>query len=643
MKKIIIILFFILFCSPVSNSSAYEDIRQSGMLRLSDIFLLSDSWDVSTIDGITYQASPMGFSSYQHQDWKVFLNGIPIDIDIFGTKSLDRVPVDLSQVGHIKITSGPGIYAGQKITGGIIDISTISLHKGLKTSFRTGFGNETGDPGPYYYTDKTTSNIDKVGNIIAGGTSYRQRSSCFGIFYKREIGYPTDRAVFHRNNAIAGGYYPRQKLESFYFNHYRYLGDYKVKISNTFGISNFEDFLFLRQYGREIPVKSRLTHYGSTGYLKINQERYLRYRFSYSANEPKYRGNSLNLDFDWKQETVCANIEAEINGLRSGTSRYMGSIGLGLNHYAVHSNYVLSKSTITEATIYGSLFYRLTDRLESEVNLFANFQNNNSGLMARFHSSYRLPRDRRITFTVTYDKTLLEESHSIWYWQKQGYSFLENNGVSYNVDGNMKPMKKFTATISYHHKLAKLVWTSMSAYYRSFSNIFCESQYLISNQDYSAPDNLEVQTDCRGKIVGTEIRSGIEPVKKLRVELFARYQDYIDDEQIFAELWQTVPKYKFSGTVTYNPAKTLSILSRLRYQGKTEWVDYESDDIDGIHNYFTVDDFFCVDITAQKYFQKRKIRTSFSIRNLFNNKIKYHPIGAQFDLSYFAQIEFLIN
>ena len=53
LKNIIIILFLILFCSPVSNSSAYEDIRQSGLMRLSDIFLLTDSWDVSTIDAMT--------------------------------------------------------------------------------------------------------------------------------------------------------------------------------------------------------------------------------------------------------------------------------------------------------------------------------------------------------------------------------------------------------------------------------------------------------------------------------------------------------------------------------------------------------------------------------------------------------------
>ena len=563
-------------------------------------------------------------------------------IDIFGTKSLDRVPVDLSQVGHIKITSGPGIYAGQKITGGIIDISTKSFHSGLKTNFRAGFGNETGDPGPYYYTDKSTPNIDKVGNIIAAGTSYRQRGSCFGLFYKREIGYPTDQAVFHRNNAIAGGYYPKQKLESFYLDHYRYLGNYKVKVSNTFGVSNFNDFLFIPQYGREIPVKSRLTHFGSTGYLEINRERYLRYRFSYSANQPKYRSNSLSLDLAWKQETVCANIEAELNGLRTGTSRYMGSIGLGLNHFAVHTNYLLDKSTYTEATVYGSLLYRITDRLESEINLLANFQKNNSGFMARIYSSYSLPRDRRISFNITYDKTLPEESRSIWYWQKQGYSFLENNSVSYNIDGNLIPAKKFTAAISYHHQLARFVWTSMSAYFRSFSNIFCESQYLISNQDYSAPDNLEVLTGCKGQIAGATIGSKFYLTQRIHVDLFARYQDYINNESVFAELWKTVPKYKFSIKVSYYPAKTLSIVSRLKYQSETKWVDYESSDLGNNHSFQTLDDFFNVDITARKYFQKKKIRACFSIRNLLNNKVKYHPIGAQFDLSYFAQIEFML-
>ena len=224
---IITILFLILICSPNSNSSAYEDLRQSGLMRLSDIFLLTDSWDVSTIDGITYQASPIGISSYQHQDWKVFLNGTPIDIDIFGTKALDRIPVDLSQIDHIRISSQPAVIAGQKATSGYLWIVTKStffqknlINEAKKenfVNFRTGFGNETGDPGPYYYTNQFTPNIDKVGNIIAGGLSSSNDSTYFSLFYKREIGYPTDQAVFHRNNAIAGGYYPRQKLEAYYF------------------------------------------------------------------------------------------------------------------------------------------------------------------------------------------------------------------------------------------------------------------------------------------------------------------------------------------------------------------------------------------------------------------------------------------
>ena len=165
LRKFVFICLIFLLCQQYSTAEliTQEEIQQAGLLRLSDIFLLLNEWDYSTIDGITYQVSPLGLSSYQHQDWKVFLDGVPIDIDIFGTKSLDRIPIELSQIDYILISSQPAVIAGQKTASGYIEIVTnfspINIVEkkagnGNSAIFRSGFGNETGDPGPYFYTDK---------------------------------------------------------------------------------------------------------------------------------------------------------------------------------------------------------------------------------------------------------------------------------------------------------------------------------------------------------------------------------------------------------------------------------------------------------------------------------------------------------
>ncbi len=646
MSKFIINIFIILLCLLVNNANGAmvervdiikgEDIRKSGLMRLSDIFLIIDNWDVSTIDGITFQASPFGLNSYQHQDWKIFLNGIPIDINLFGIKALDRIPVDLMQIVAIKILHQSGIYAGQKTAGGIIDIITKKNATGLSANLRTGFGNETGDPGPYHYTDKRSPNIDKVGNIIASGFSFGAKDSYFNFGFKREIGYPTDEAAFYRNDDIANGYYPRQKLESYYAYYRKYQDNFQYSISA--GLSNFDDFYFLRSFGREVPVNSRLSYFGSTGAIGNINKPILNYRFAYTSNKLGRRENSLNLDFDWKQENLHVNIETGFRG-----TKFTGTAGIGLNHSAIHTDYILDKEANTEATIYTQFNCWLSQLTNFSTDLILNFQNNRSGFLARLMTTSHITRNGQISILVTYDKTLPEESNNIWYWQQQGYMFLRNHGISYTIDGAIKPTKKFTAEVLFINRLSRTVSMHLSAYYRSFAQLTCAAQYLISPTDYSAPDNLEVQTDCSGQIVGAEIGSRFDPVKKLRIELFARYQNYIDDEPMFTELWKMVPKYKLSATMIYDPVKHFSLWSRLKYTGKTKWVDYESSDTNDIHTYHTVNDFFNIDITAQKYFGNRKIRTSFSIRNLLNDKVKYHPIGAQFDLSYFAQIEFMLN
>lgn len=621
-----------------STTITKDEIQQSGLMRLSDLFLLIDSWDVSTIDGITYQASPLGLNSYQHQEWKIFLNGNPIDIDFFGTKALDRIPVDLGQIDSIRIINQPGIYAGQKTTGGIIDIYTKRSDSGLSMNFRTGFGNETGDPGPYFYTDLSSPNVDKVGNIIATSFSYGAKDSYFNFGYKREIGYPIDKVFFRRNRDIAGNYNPEQKLESYYVDYSKTFDNFSYSISA--GESEFADFLFLRQYGREIPVNSKLSYLGSTGSFGESDHPLISYRFAYSSNRLSKRKNSLNLDFDWKQEHLQTNIETYFS-----KSKLDGTIGIGLNHFAVHTDYLLNETEITETTIFGHFNYFISKKIKSSADIAINYQKGKAGFLALSKTAVRLGEKRLLTIALSYSKTLPEESKSIWYWQEQGYTYLEDNGVIYDIDGNIKPSKKITADISVANQFSRSLSLKLSGYYRSFSQITSEGQFLISPNDYSAPNNLIVKTDCSGQIVGGKIETKISPIERLRFKLSARYQGIIKDEILFREVWNTVPKVTLTGTILYTPVNNFSLRSRIRYNGPTEWIDYDNTDnfLTDDHNSLTVAEVFSIGISTQKYFHKRKIRTSFSIRNLFNEKISYHPLGAQFDLSYFVQIEFLLN
>ena len=47
-----------------------------------------------------------------------------------------------------------------------------------------------------------------------------------------------------------------------------------------------------------------------------------------------------------------------------------------------------------------------------------------------------------------------------------------------------------------------------------------------------------------------------------------------------------------------------------------------------------------IDLGIQKWLFKRKINTNLFLRNVFNQKKRYHPIGASFDLTLYFHITY---
>lgn len=78
----------------------------------------------------------------------------------------------------------------------------------------------------------------------------------------------------------------------------------------------------------------------------------------------------------------------------------------------------------------------------------------------------------------------------------------------------------------------------------------------------------------------------------------------------------------------------------LNYRSSTLWADYHDveSQSNGIYS-ADVKSAINLDIAIQKYLWQKRIRGNFVFRNLFNEKLRYHPLGASFDLSYLLQVE----
>jgi hypothetical protein len=72
-----------------------EALRRAGVVRVGDVLTLAERWDVTTIDGMTWQASADGLAPPEVGRWTVLVDGVPLDLGLFGALDLNRSAVSL--------------------------------------------------------------------------------------------------------------------------------------------------------------------------------------------------------------------------------------------------------------------------------------------------------------------------------------------------------------------------------------------------------------------------------------------------------------------------------------------------------------------------------------------------------------------
>ncbi|MEZ0332375.1 MAG: hypothetical protein ACAI18_00075, partial [Gemmatimonadales bacterium] len=97
---------------PSTRIVTGETLRRAGASRLSDVLLVAGRWHVATVDGFTWDASPLGGSPFVPARWIVLVDGRRMDVDLFGHTSLDRLGIPLDRISYIELADLPRLEAG---------------------------------------------------------------------------------------------------------------------------------------------------------------------------------------------------------------------------------------------------------------------------------------------------------------------------------------------------------------------------------------------------------------------------------------------------------------------------------------------------------------------------------------------------
>jgi hypothetical protein len=192
---------------------------------------------------------------------------------------------------------------------------------------------------------------------------------------------------------------------------------------------------------------------------------------------------------------------------------------------------------------------------------------------------------------------------------------------------------------------------ALAVSYSSFGDVYFEKQdFEFNAEDCSFYSPVIVETGNKGDVAGLQLSADMVAPSYLKHHVYYNYQSAVAGDELFKDVWGAIPTHRFGYRFTLFPSAGFRVWGILSYLSSTAWPDYSG--IDGIvcettqtttTYYATVESSMVLDLQLQKWFWHKRIRGDFICRNVWNDELRYHPIGTSFDLTFFFQLKLFFS
>ena len=613
-----------------SRTVTGETLRRAGATRLGDVLRLAGMWDVATVDGFTWQPSPLGGSPFTPAQWTVLVDGRRMELDLFGSTSLDRLGIPLDQIARVELVELPHLAAGELTTGAIVNVHTVEPASGPTASGWFTTGSEIGDPGPFEFTPETSPNVDRTGHDGAAGLGYGGGSWFAAATLAWGQMVPTDPAIVERYAAALGGR-PRLHLTAPAFRAGVRTGGGSHEI--TVRHSNVGAALGLSPFGTEIATRERFTRAGVVGAVPAGRLRGLSYDIAHTVNGARARRAAVGPPLDWTARTTEARFELSQRSSRLRTA------GIRLRRLAAESPGELE--AIALGTAYAEVGVR-RDRAGGPVAAAAvTFGEGETGLAVLLRHTWAPTASSRLETVMAYQRTVPAEDNSIWAWTDRGYDLLRDAGVSFDVIGSRRAPERVTADAVWSFRPLPTVTLSARGLFRRSRNRSLEQRelhFLPEVESFEGP--AAIVHGAGGELAGGGLDLAVEALRGLDLKISYWYRGVVGGDSVFRDGWAPVPRHGARAMVEYVPVPGLELWMLAGYRGVSRWADFEAVAVESRERYpEELDDAFTLDLALQKWLWERRLRAHFGIRNLLGANLRYHPAGATFAPTALVQLE----
>ncbi len=300
--------------------------------------------------------------------------------------------------------------------------------------------------------------------------------------------------------------------------------------------------------------------------------------------------------------------------------------------------------------LYGTMELNPGHGVNHRAELMAFFTAGSPSLKVYWKTNAGITDRNRGLIQLSHAQRSFAENGDLWYWASRGYSFPDSSGIEYTQPEEISKSNTGTADVTWRSQPARGLALDLTGIYRTFSDLYLEKrEYQYIPDSCAVSSATEVIPGNGGQLAGGSAELNWKYSPRLDAGIYYRYLGTLAGDELFKDTWQTVPDHRASCRVTWRPADGFSIWGRLWYYSSTYWKQYAA--LEGTHCVITgvetpyspsVDEFSSVDITLRKLFWRRRLAADLAVRNLFDNTVRYHPIGATFGLSFFFQLSFVL-
>ena len=620
-----------------------EEINLSGLTRVSDILGLALELDALTVDGFNWQFEPAGHFPDFRSEWILLLDGQRLELGRFGYPALNSLPVNADQIERIEIFTTPMIFHAGIATRGMIHIHTTDRldRNGFTGLLQYSAGNETGDPGPYRYTDYNSRNVDHIGadRVARSDFQYGGNYTRLSLFAANH--FPTDETAYHRNRDIFRENFAMQEVVGGLLKSSLEGGNNRLTI--LIGHFQSEDLLYFEPAAGEVPLKENWTHCGLNGQYPVTSKSNILFTTSYTHHELGDWYSPSFPSFDWQSGYLRSNA-----ALVHRNDNLVKQITVELTHRQAYAEDFGSYG-LTRLTMCGSAKKQFGTTASSAFAVELQTGESGNGGTILLGAKWQPQLRQKLSLVLSAAVQPQTASAGFLFWTEQGYNFLDSNSIpcNDNYTSEARSHAALDAGWRLDRKSFQLHLNGRYLFIDRFQLYRQNYQYNVLEDSFSSP--LDIHPDQKGQSVsggvrfswhpGSSLHQAGEAQSRITQTLEWRCQYFLSGTTLFSDHFRRHPAHKISITTLYRHHERLSLTLSIAYRSQTSWQDYQQAIIDAGELYSApVPGATTWDVAVHKLLWGPRLNCSLLVRNIFNAPDLYHPLGAHFDLSFFLRL-----